>query len=351
MTGSGSTRFSINVCASWPPSRTWASPGSRHHSGTAWAGVWSCRWHATSGLQDGAHIGLPELHLGSVPAWGGSARLVRAIGRDHAMNLILRAKSVPGPEALDLGLVTEVCPNAELKQRALDLAGELAALPATAMAAMLRCLVNSDDRTLDESSRDERAAFHATLGSLDMIEGMTAFLGEEAAKVQSPWLAYGWPRFFALVGFGGAEPRESCRDVVVLGLRRSSMAAAGSLRSPRGHRRASALPRANRSAGSRHYEPPRVDLDHLVDAARAALRAGYCPVHAARAAAGRSRRADLAESSYGQVREGGDGRIVEVSTPAHGWKNDTLGHARDGGPCPFPARLNVDDHNVVCAVM
>ncbi|MCB0925342.1 MAG: enoyl-CoA hydratase/isomerase family protein [Mycobacterium sp.] len=142
--------------------------------------------HFRLAAQDGAHIGLPELHLGSVPAWGGSARLVRAIGRDHAMNLILRAKSVSGPEALDLGLVTEVYPNAELKQRALDLAGELAALPATAMAAMLRCLVNSDDRALEESLRDERAAFHATLGSADMFEGMTAFLEKRRPKFNRP---------------------------------------------------------------------------------------------------------------------------------------------------------------------
>lgn len=102
------------------------------------------------------------------------------------MNLILRAKSVSGPEALDLGLVTEVYPNAELKQRALDLAGELAALPATAMAAMLRCLVNSDDRALEESLRDERAAFHATLGSADMFEGMTAFLEKRRPKFNRP---------------------------------------------------------------------------------------------------------------------------------------------------------------------
>lgn len=132
--------------------------------------------HFRLAAEEAANIGLPELHLGSVPAWGGSARLVRAIGRDQAMNLILRAKTVSGPQAFDLGLVTEVSPNAELKQRALDLAGELAALPATAMAAMLRCLVTSGDRTLEESLRDERAAFHATLGSPDMIEGMTAFI-------------------------------------------------------------------------------------------------------------------------------------------------------------------------------
>ena len=142
--------------------------------------------HLRLASEAGASVGLPELHLGSVPAWGGSARLVRAIGRDHAMNLILRAKTVSGPQAFDLGLVTEVFPNTELRQRALDLAGELAALPATAMAAMLRCLVNSDGRTLNESLRDERAAFHATLGSPDMIEGMTAFMEKRRPEFNRP---------------------------------------------------------------------------------------------------------------------------------------------------------------------
>lgn len=132
--------------------------------------------HFRLAAQQGAKIGLPELHLGTVPAWGGSARLVRCIGRDRALDLILRAKTVSGPEALSLGLVTEVWPNAELKQRAIDLGEELAAQPRIAVAAMLRCLVASGDKTLDESLHDERAAVHATLGSPDMAEGLTAFL-------------------------------------------------------------------------------------------------------------------------------------------------------------------------------
>ena len=131
--------------------------------------------HFRLAAQEGARIGLPEMHLGSVPAWGGSARLARRIGRDRAVDLILRAKTLSGPEALTLGLVTEVWPNAELKQRALDLAQELADMPRIAVASILRCLVAGDEKTLTESLRDERAAFHATLGSPDMVEGMTAF--------------------------------------------------------------------------------------------------------------------------------------------------------------------------------
>ena len=61
--------------------------------------------HFRLAAQDGARIGLPELHLGTVPAWGGSARLARRVGRDRAIDLILRAKTLSGPEALGIGLV------------------------------------------------------------------------------------------------------------------------------------------------------------------------------------------------------------------------------------------------------
>jgi enoyl-CoA hydratase/carnithine racemase len=45
---------------------------------------------------------------------------------------------------------------------------------------MLRCLVTGDEKPLEESLRDERAAFHATVGTPDMAEGMQAFLEKRA---------------------------------------------------------------------------------------------------------------------------------------------------------------------------
>ena len=45
----------------------------------------------------GAQIGLPEMDLGLTPAWGGSARLAKTIGRTPALDMILRAKKVSGP--------------------------------------------------------------------------------------------------------------------------------------------------------------------------------------------------------------------------------------------------------------
>ncbi|MEM9034545.1 MAG: enoyl-CoA hydratase/isomerase family protein [Actinomycetota bacterium] len=125
---------------------------------------------------EGAQIGLPEMDLGSTPAWGGSARLAKTIGRVPALDMILRAKTLTGPEALAIGLVQEVRPLAELKGRAIALAAELAAQPRIAVRAMLEGLHDAEHRTLDELLAAERAAVHATMGTADAREGMLAFL-------------------------------------------------------------------------------------------------------------------------------------------------------------------------------
>ncbi len=65
---------------------------------------------------EGAKIGLPELDLGSVPAWGGTARLTRAVGRAAALDVILRVRRLTGPEAHAIGLVQQVHPLAELRR-------------------------------------------------------------------------------------------------------------------------------------------------------------------------------------------------------------------------------------------
>ncbi len=132
--------------------------------------------HFRVAAAEGAKIGLPELDLGSVPAWGGTARLTRCVGRDRALDMILRARKISGPEALRIGLVNEVWPNSELEQRAHDLARELADMPALAVAGVLRCVVSAGDLSLAEALAEERRAVMQTMGTKDQQEGMRAFL-------------------------------------------------------------------------------------------------------------------------------------------------------------------------------
>jgi enoyl-CoA hydratase/carnithine racemase len=95
---------------------------------------------------------------------------------DAALNMILRAKKISGPEALRLGLVHEVWPLAELKQRAIALAEEIAALPAMAVRSMLEVIVGSESRSLEQMIADERAAVLKVQDSADFHEGIMAFL-------------------------------------------------------------------------------------------------------------------------------------------------------------------------------
>jgi enoyl-CoA hydratase/carnithine racemase len=132
--------------------------------------------HFRFAAEEGAKIGLPELDLGSVPAWGGTARLTRCVGRDAALDMILRAKKISGPEAHRLGLVQEVYPLARLKSAARELAEQLASMPPVAVAGVLRCVVGAGSAPLDDALAEERAAVHRCARTQDQVEGMRAFL-------------------------------------------------------------------------------------------------------------------------------------------------------------------------------
>ena len=132
--------------------------------------------HFRLAASTGARIGLPELDLGTVPAWGGTARLTRCVGRDQALDMILRAKKIDGEHAVRIGLAHEVHPMEQLKSAADALAHELAAMPPRAVAGVLRCVVGAGDAPFDEAIAAERRAVVDCSGTADQMEGMRAFL-------------------------------------------------------------------------------------------------------------------------------------------------------------------------------
>ena len=132
--------------------------------------------HFRVAAEEGSQIGLPELDIGTMPAWGGTARLVRCVGRTHALDIILRAKKISGPRALEIGLVQEVWPNDVLQQKALELAYELAAMPPWSVAGVLRCVVGAEFASLEEALKIEREAVNKVSTGKHQMEGMMAFL-------------------------------------------------------------------------------------------------------------------------------------------------------------------------------
>ena len=71
----------------------------------------------------------PEYGLGWVPGWGGVHRLGKLVGQAKAKEILLLKRKIRGPEALNMGLLTELVENPEeLVDRALEMAEGLAEL-------------------------------------------------------------------------------------------------------------------------------------------------------------------------------------------------------------------------------
>lgn len=67
-------------------------------------------------------IGLPEVNLGILPAWGGSTRLPRLIGLPGALDVILGGKTLAAKPALKRGMIDLIAPREYLLQTALKMA-------------------------------------------------------------------------------------------------------------------------------------------------------------------------------------------------------------------------------------
>lgn len=68
-----------------------------------------------------AAIGLPETKLGIIPGWGGTVRLPRLIGPDHAIEWITGAKHYKAEEALKFGAIDGIVDDANLEAAGLSL--------------------------------------------------------------------------------------------------------------------------------------------------------------------------------------------------------------------------------------
>src|SRR3954471_17832762 len=59
-------------------------------------------------------LGQPEVKLGIIPAYGGTQRLPRLVGKGIAMQLLLAGEMISAQEAHRIGLVNEVLPAEEI---------------------------------------------------------------------------------------------------------------------------------------------------------------------------------------------------------------------------------------------
>lgn len=76
---------------------------------------------------------LPQVSLGILPAYGGTLRLARFVGRGNALNIALTGRKVGADEALRIGMVVAVHSQDELIPEAIRQMQAIADMPATAV--------------------------------------------------------------------------------------------------------------------------------------------------------------------------------------------------------------------------
>ncbi len=124
----------------------------------------------------GTRFAMLETNYGLVPDMGGTARLVRSAGIATAKYLVLTGRSVGAEQLLSFGLVAEVVEEAELLDRAAELAEELKARSPTALRAAKKLVEGAWVAGLEEALEAEAWAQQECMTSADFVEAVSAFL-------------------------------------------------------------------------------------------------------------------------------------------------------------------------------
>ncbi|WP_424014996.1 enoyl-CoA hydratase/isomerase family protein [Halorubrum xinjiangense] len=125
---------------------------------------------------ESAVLGQTEIDLGIIPGWGGTQRLPDLVGDEVARRLIFLGERIDAEEAADVGFVGEVVADDAFDDRIDELAGELAAKPATALRAAKEALNAAGEGSAATGLALERRAWAGLFGTHDQREGMKAFL-------------------------------------------------------------------------------------------------------------------------------------------------------------------------------
>ncbi len=135
---------------------------------------------------ENAMFGQPEVGLGITPGFGGTQRLARTVGVGMAKQLIYTARNIDAAEALRIGLVNQVVPQAELMATAEKLASTIAGNAPIAVRACKKAINDGLQTDIDAALVIEEKLFGSCFESYDQREGMANFLRkkDDPAKVK-----------------------------------------------------------------------------------------------------------------------------------------------------------------------
>lgn len=125
---------------------------------------------------DTARIGQPEVNLGIIPGGGGTQRLTRLVGYGKAHQLILTGEIIDAVKAYEIGLLDEIVPANELREKTLEVARAMASKSPVTLKLAKRALRAVYEMELSAGLEQERDLFALAFSTDDKVEGVKAFL-------------------------------------------------------------------------------------------------------------------------------------------------------------------------------
>ena len=122
-----------------------------------------------------ARFAMSETSLGIIPGCGGTQNLPRAVGERRAKELILSARPFTAAEAFEWGMVNEICEDAELVPKTLEIARRICANGPIAVRQAKKAIHNGLQTDLRTGLAFEIEAYNRTVVTEDRLEGVKAF--------------------------------------------------------------------------------------------------------------------------------------------------------------------------------
>lgn len=132
-----------------------------------------CDWMVAS---ENAMFGQPEINLGIMPGFGGTQRLMRAVGKRLAVDMCMTGRMIDAQEALRVGLVNQVCAADALMDTVLKQASTLKSKAPIALNLIKQVMREGENIPLEHGCGLEREMFGLCFTTADKNEGVAAFL-------------------------------------------------------------------------------------------------------------------------------------------------------------------------------
>ncbi len=123
-----------------------------------------------------AKFAMPEITIASLPESGAIKRLIFAVGKSKAMEMLYTGRNMDAVEAERSGLISRIVPVDYLLKDAIDTAKRIAAQSPIAVKIMKKASKNAYDMNSSEAMDAERMLFKAAISTDDAKEGINAFI-------------------------------------------------------------------------------------------------------------------------------------------------------------------------------